>query len=121
MNAGESMDASVLMQKLVEREINTQLLIEFYEEVVENEKIFCKMVETISNPDDIEERQRCMEHIEKFCIILRDLQIEYEGLLDSEKIFSSDAAKREDMINNASRFIDMLEKDCNIQFPSDIS
>jgi hypothetical protein len=121
MSAGESMDASVLMQKLVEREINTQLLIEFYEEVVENEKIFCEMVETISNPDDIEERQRCMEHIEKFCMILRDLQIEYEGLLDNEKIFTSDVAKREDMINNASRFIDMLEKDCNIQFPSDIS
>ena|SRR5688500_14193326 len=121
MNAGESMDASVLMQKLVEREINTQLLIEFYEEVVENEKIFCEMVETISNPDDMEERQRSMEHIKKFCVILRDLQVEYEGLLDSEKIFSSDAAKREDMINNASRFIDMLEKDCNIQFPSDIS
>ena len=39
MNAGESMDAQVLMQKLVERDIDTSLLIEFYEEVVENEKI----------------------------------------------------------------------------------
>jgi hypothetical protein len=118
MNAGESMDALVLMQKLVEKEINTRLLIEFYEEVVENEKIFCEMVETISNPDDIEERQRCMDHIERFCLILRELQMQYEELLnDDERFFSTESARRENMINNASRFIEMLEKDCNLQFP----
>jgi hypothetical protein len=120
MSAGESMDATVLMQKLVEKEINTKLLIEFYEEVVENEKIFCDMVETISSPDDIDERQRSMNHIEKFCLVLRELQIQYDGLLGDERLFASDAARRENMINNASRFIEMLEKECNLQFPTDI-
>ena len=114
MNAGESMDATVLMQKLVEREINTKLLIEFYEEVVENEKIFCDMVEVISDPGDIEDRQKCMDHIERFCLILRDLQNQFEDLLGDERLFVSDAAKREHMISNASRFIEMLEKDCNL-------
>jgi hypothetical protein len=117
MNAGESMDATVLMQKLVEKEINTKLLIEFYEEVVENEKVFCEMVESISDPDDIDERQKSMAHIERFCVILRELQIQYEVLLGDERLFMSESARREDMINNASRFIEMLEKDCNLQFP----
>jgi hypothetical protein len=117
MNSGESMDASVLMQKLVEREINTSLLIEFYEEVVENEKIFAEMIEDISSAQEVEERQRSVEHIERFCVILRDLQEQYEDLLHSELIFASHASKRERMINNASRFIEMLEKDCNMKFP----
>jgi hypothetical protein len=120
MNAGESMDATVLMQKLVEKEINTKLLIEFYEEVVENEKIFCEMVEMISNPEDIRERQRCMDHIERFCVILRELHMQYEGILGHERLFVSDAAKREIMISNASRFIEMLEKDCNLELPTDL-
>jgi hypothetical protein len=117
MNAGESMDASVLMQKLVEREINTSLLIEFYEEVVENERIFCEMVEDISTEDEMDERWKSVNHIENFCIVLKELQILYDGLLTSELIFSTYASKRERMINNASKFIDMLEKDCNLQFP----
>jgi hypothetical protein len=117
MNASPGMDAAVLMQKLVEREINTRLLIEFYEEVVENEKIFCDMVEDISSPADLEERQKSLDHIERFCMILRELQVRYEVLLGVEKLFASDSAKRENMINNASRFIEMLEKDCSIQLP----
>lgn len=117
MNAGESMDASVLMRKLVEREINTSLLLEFYEEVVENEKIFCDMVEDISTDDEMEERHRSVDHIERFCMVLRELQILYDGLLTTELIFTSYASRRESMISNASRFIDMLEKDCNLQFP----
>jgi hypothetical protein len=113
MNASPGMDAKVLMQKLVEREINTKLLIEFYEEVVENEKIFCDMVEDISNPVEMEERQRNVDHIERFCLVLRELQIRYESVLGGEKLFASDIARRENMINNASRFIEMLERDCN--------
>jgi hypothetical protein len=121
MNAGASMDATVLMQKLVEREINTKLLIEFYEEVVENEKIFCEMVEMISDPEDIQERQKCMTHIERFCLVLKELQVQYEGILGDERFFVSDSAKREIMISNASRFIEMLEKDCNLELPTDLS
>ena len=120
MDAGYSMDATVLMQKLVEKEINTKLLIEFYEEVVENEKIFCSMVEDISNPDEIEERQRTVDHIEGFCVILRELQIQYQYLLGDEHLFLPDSIKRERMINNATRFLELLEKDCNLELP-DIS
>ena len=116
MNAGESMDASVLMQKLVEREINTSLLIEFYEEVVENEKIFSEMVEEISSLQEIEERRKSVDHIERFCVILRQLREQYHDLIHSELIFSSNISRRERMINNASRFIEMLEKDCNMNF-----
>ena len=119
MNAGHSMDATVLMQKLVEKEINTTLLIEFYEEVAENEKIFSEMVEEISSAKDKRERQRSLKHIEQFCVILRELQMQYEDLLCDEILFESEMAKRENMINNASRFLEMLEKDCDIQFPSD--
>ena len=117
MDAGYSMDASVLMQKLVEKEINTKLLIEFYEEVVDNEKIFCSMVEDISNPEEIEERQRTVDHIEGFCVILRELQIQYQYLLGDEHLFLPDSIKRERMINNATRFLELLEKDCNLELP----
>jgi hypothetical protein len=117
MDAGYSMDATVLMQKLVEKEINTKLLIEFYEEVVENEKVFCSMVEEISNPVEIEERQRSVDHIEGFCVILRELQIQYQYLLGDEHLFLPDTIKRERMINNASRFLELLEKDCNLELP----
>jgi hypothetical protein len=117
MDAGYSMDATVLMQKLVEKEINTKLLIEFYEEVVENEKIFCSMVEDISDPDEIEERQKSVDHIEGFCIILRELQIQYQYLLGDEHLFLPASQKREKMINNATRFLELLEKDCNLELP----
>lgn len=117
MDAGYSMDATVLMQKLVEKEINTKLLIEFYEEVVENEKIFCNMVEDISDPDEVEERQKSLDHLEGFCIILRELQIQYQYILGDEHLFLPEALKREKMISNASRFIELLEKDCNLEHP----
>jgi hypothetical protein len=117
MDAGYSMDATVLMQKLVEKDINTQLLIEFYEEVVENEKVFCSMVEEISHIDEIEERQKSVDHIESFCIILRELRIQYQYILGDEHLFLPEAAKREKMISNASRFIELLEKECNLEFP----
>jgi len=117
MNAGESMDASVLMQKLMEKEINTSLLIEFYEEVVDNEKVFAEMVEEISSDREIEERRKSLEHIERFCVILRQLREQHHDLIHSELIFSSNTSRRERMINNASRFIEMLEKDCNLKFP----
>ena len=117
MDAGYSMDATVLMQKLVERDINTRLLIEFYEEVVENEKVFCEMVEDISNADEIEERQKSLDHIEGFCLILRELQIQYQYLLGDEHLYLTESLKREKMISNASRFLELLEKDCNLQLP----
>lgn len=117
MNADQSIDASVLLQKLVEKEINTKLLIEFYEEVAENEKVFCEMVEDISEYDEIEERKKSIDHIERFCITLRDLQMQYVVLLGDEKLFATEEAKREHMVNNASRFLDMLERDYNLQFP----
>jgi hypothetical protein len=121
MSSDQSMDATVLMRKLVEKDINTSLLIEFYEEVVENEKIFCEMVESISKQEEMIERQKSLEHIERFCIMLRELQDQYDFLLGSEKLFATDSARRETMINNASRFIQLLESDCNIQFPKEIS
>lgn len=117
MSSGQSMDASVLMQKLLDNEINTLLLIEFYEEVVENEKVFCEMIRGISKPADIAERQRSLEHIERFCGMLREMQSDYDYLLGKELMFATEMARRENMIDNASRFIDMLEKDCNLQFP----
>jgi hypothetical protein len=117
MSSGQSMDASVLMQKLVEKDINTKLLIEFYEEVADNERVFSEMVEDISRKSEIEERQKSVEHIENFCLLLRDLQNSYEEALGVEKRFATDAAKREDMIHNASRFLDFLEKECDLQFP----
>lgn len=117
MDAGYSMDATVLMQKLVEKEINTRLLIEFYEEVVENEKVFCRMVEDISDPDEMEERQKSVDHIQGFCLILRELQIQYQYLLGDEHLFLPESAKREKMITNASRFLEILEKDCNLELP----
>jgi hypothetical protein len=117
MDAGYSMDATVLMQKLVEKDINTRLLIEFYEEVVENEKIFCSMVEEISDPDEIEERQKSLDHIQSFCLILRELQVQYQYILGDEHLFLQESVKREKMIANASRFIELLEKDCNLEFP----
>jgi hypothetical protein len=117
MKTGQSMDATVLMKKLVERKINTRLLIEFYEEVAENERVFCKMVEEISTIEEIDEREKSLDHIEHFCVLLRELQIQYGNMLGGERIFVSDLAKRESMINNASRFIDFLEKECNLQFP----
>lgn len=120
MDAGYSMDATALMQKLVEKDINTRLLIEFYEEVVENEKIFCAMVEDISDPDEIEERQRSVDHIESFCLLLRELQKQYRYILGDEYLLLPESAKREKMISNASRFIELLEKDCNLEFPDAI-
>jgi hypothetical protein len=116
MNAGQSMDASLLMQKLVQRDINANLLIEFYEEVAENERVFCEMVRHISSRKQTKERLRSIHHIERFCLILRDLQI-HEPMLSVEKVFSSEYIKRENMIDNAAKFLDMLEKDCDIQFP----
>ena len=117
MAAGYSMDATVLMQKLVEKEINTRLLIEYYEKVDENEKIFCSMVEEISDPDEIEERQKSVDHIEGFCLILKELQTQYQYLLGDEHLFLPASVKRERMINNASRFLELLEKDCNLELP----
>jgi hypothetical protein len=117
MKTGQSMDATVLMKKLVERKINTKLLIEFYEEVAENERVFSRMVEEISSDKEIEEREKCLDHIEHFCVLLRELQIQYGAMLGGERIFVSEIAKRESMINNASRFIDFLEKECNLEFP----
>jgi hypothetical protein len=117
MDAGYSMDATVLMQKLVEKDINTKLLIEFYEEVVENEKLFCNMVEHISDSEEMEERQKSIDHLEGFCLILRELQIQYQYILGDEHLFLPETIKREKMINNASRFIELLEKDCNMKMP----
>lgn len=117
MKTGQSMDATVLVKKLVERKINTSLLIEFYEEVAENERVFCKMVEDISTDNEIDERGRSLDHIEHFCVLLRELQIQYGSMLGGERIFVNEYAKRESMINNASRFIEFLEKECNLEFP----
>lgn len=115
MSAGQTMDAKILMRKLVEKEINTSLLIEFYEEVAENEKVFCRMVEEISSPEEIEERERCVEHIEHFCVLLRELRMQHSAVLGKQKLFTTEIAKRENMIRNATRFLDLLEKDCNVR------
>ncbi|MBT1701887.1 hypothetical protein [Chryseosolibacter indicus] len=117
MNASQGMDASVLMQKLVEREINTNLLIEFYDEVAENERIFNEMVKDISTKTETEERLKTIKHIERFCVLLRELQEHYEEFLSTEIFFSTETAKRESMVHNASRFLELLEKECNLQFP----
>lgn len=117
MNAGPGMDASVLMQKLVERDINTNLLIEFYEEVAENERVFTEMVKDISSKNEIDERLKTIRHIEGFCALLHELKDYYEDFLSSEIFFTTEAAKRESMIHNASRFLELLEKECNLQFP----
>lgn len=119
MNSGQSLHALELMRKLVDREINIALLVEFYEEVVENETVFSNMVEDISSRVEIEERQKSVQHIESFCILLKELQTNFELLVEPDRCFLSEEAKREDMIDNASRFIDMLENECNIESPSD--
>lgn len=115
MNSENSMDATVLMRKLVEKGINTTLLIEFYEEVAENERVYAQMVHDISSAAEIEERQRSLDHIDHFCVLLKELLIHHGGLLGKQRLYVSEHAKRANMIKNASRFLELLEKDCNIQ------
>lgn len=108
------MDAKVLMRKLVEKEINTSLLIEFYEEVAENERVFATMVRDISTDDEIDERERSLEHIEHFCVLLKELRIQHRNLLGKQRLYTSEIVRRENMIRNASKFLEILEKDCNV-------
>ena len=117
MNSENSMDATVLMRKLVEKGINTTLLIEFYEEVAENERVYAPMVYEISSQEENEERQRSLDHIDHFCVLLKELLMHHRNLLGKQRLYVSENAKRANMIKNASRFLELLEKDCNVRIP----
>jgi hypothetical protein len=110
------MMVSSFLQKLIEYDIHTGLLIEFYEEVAETEKLFNGLVEDIISPAELEEKQISVAAIERFCVILKELQIRYSSILDYPT-FSSDDAKREIMIENAERFVHLLEKDTKVKLP----
>jgi uncharacterized protein with von Willebrand factor type A (vWA) domain len=110
------MKVSSFVKKLVEKQINTKLLIEFYREVAETEKLFYNLVEDITDPIEIEGKKIGVAAIERFCEVLQELQESYAGL-DTETVFASEASKRDTMISNAARFVNLLEDDCNIKLP----
>ena len=110
------MMVSTFIQKLVEHEINTELLIEFYQEVAETEKLFNALVEDIVSADELEEKRLSVAAIERFCTILKELQVRYSLLMDHAS-FPSETQRRETMIENASRFVELLEKDTKVKLP----
>lgn len=110
------MMVSTFIQKLVEYDINTGLLIEFYQEVAETEKLFNALVEDIVTPEELDERKLSVAAIDRFCVILEELQVRYSMLMDHTS-FSSDVQKRETMIDNAARFVELLEKDTKVKLP----
>jgi hypothetical protein len=107
---------SSFVQKLLESDINTHLLIEFYEEVAETEKLFNALVEDIITPDEMEEKRITVSAIERFCTILKEVQVRY-SLLTEPVNFASESSKRETMIENAERFVALLERDTKVKLP----
>lgn len=110
------MRTSVFVSKLVEKRINTKLLIEFYEEVAATERLYNGLVEELVDPDELQEKQECVASIERFCEILRELREEYSGLR-RDQVYATELARREIMIANAERFIELLENDVMVRIP----